>query len=142
MIDKDRIFSGHGYSMKTNIMELMVALIDPSNSIQEKREIWNEWEHNYYNFYDLHEFFEDSLFFKDGVNLLDVFVREKNYKNFYELAISLDMANIDQKAYYMFLILNYGHKFYTQIVKDAFEYDPDTILSIFPDINEVVFVNN
>lgn len=141
MIDKDKIFSGSGYSKTTNIMELMLALVDPSNSLQEKRDIWNEWEHDYYNFSDLREFFHESLF-NDGFNFLDVFVREKNYKNFYELAMSLDMANIDQKAYYLFFILNYGHKFYTQIVKDAFEYDQDTILSIFPDIKEVILANN
>lgn len=138
MVDKSKIFSGCGYNKSANIEQLMLALVDPNNSIGEKKDIWNEWQNNYYNFYDLLYFFQDTLF-NSGFNFLDVFVRSSNYKNFYELAIELDTANIDPQAYLLFFILNYGHKFYTQIVKDAFEYDPDTILAIFPDINEIIF---
>lgn len=140
MIDKSKIFSGSGYSKSTNIEQLMIALVDPANTIEEKKVIWNEWENTYYNFGDLYDFFQDTLF-NDGFNFLDVFVRASNYKNFYELAIDLDQANINTQAYLLFFILNYGHKFYTQIVKDAFEYDSDAILAIFPDINEVIFEN-
>lgn len=138
MVDKSKIFSGCGYNKSANIEQLMLALVDPNNSIGEKKDIWNEWENNYYNFDDLLYFFQDTLF-NSGFNFLDVFVRASNYKNFYELALELDTANIDPQAYLLFFILNYGHKFYTQIVKDAFEYDPDTILAIFPDINEILF---
>lgn len=141
MVDKSKIFSGCGYNKSANIEQLMLALVDPNNSIGEKKDIWNEWQNNYYNFDDLLYFFQDTLF-NSGFNFLDVFVRASNYKNFYELALELDTANIDPQAYLLFFILNYGHKFYTQIVKDAFEYDPDTILTIFPDINEVILENN
>ena len=142
MIEMDKIFTGFGYSRSTNIMELLLALVDPSNPIDEKKNLWDMWQNKYYSKDEVQEFFGDTLFSNDKFNFLDVFVRTDGYKNFYELAFDLDQANLDPQAYYLFFILNYGHKFYTQIVKDAFDYDPDTILAIFPDINEVILENN
>ena len=110
-MDIGKIFTGSS----TNIMELLVALADPANSIEEKRLIWNKWETNY----------------------LDVMLGT-NYKDFYELMMSLDLAAIDPKAYYLFWILGYGHNGYTKLVEDAFEYDPETILAIFPCFKEVI----
>ncbi len=134
MIDESRIFN----DTHTDIMEMLLALVDPSNSIEEKREVWNKWRYSYYNPDDLMGFFSDSLFADGGFDFLNI-VCNNDYKNFYEMAINLDLANFDPKAYYLFWILGYGHKEKTQLVKEAFEYDPETILAIFPDIQEVVF---
>jgi hypothetical protein len=69
--------------------------------------------------------------------------KTKDYNNFYELAMSLDMANLDPRAYYLYWILKYSpnRPVATTLSKEAFEYDPDTILSIFPDVKEIVFQN-
>ena len=136
MIDESRIFNG----THTDIMELLVALVDPQNSIEDKRRVWKVWRDWKYNPDELHEFFSDSLFSDGGFQFLDI-VCSNDYKNFYEMAMSLDLANYDPKAYYLYWILGYGHKEKTQLVKDAFEYDPDTIRSIFPDIEQVVFAD-
>ena len=136
MIDESKIFNG----THTNIMELLMALVDPRNSIEDKRRVWKVWKEWKYNPDELHEFFSDSLFEDGGFQFLDI-VCHTDYKNFYEMAMSLDMANFDPRAYYLYWILGYGHKEKTQLVKEAFEYDPDTIRSIFPDIEQVVFAD-
>ena len=133
VMDIGKIFTGSS----TNIMELLVALADPANSIEEKRLVWNKWKTTYYNLDETIEFFSDTLF-KDGdTNYLDI-ITHTNYKDFYELMMSLDLAAIDPKAYYLFWILGYGHNGYTKLVEDAFEYDPETILAIFPCFKEVI----
>lgn len=134
MIDTNKIFNGDS----TNILELLVALVDPSNSIEDRRRLWDEWQYCHYSPDQLMEFFSDSLFDDGGYRFLDI-VCSNDYRNFYEMAMSLDLANFDPKAYYLYWILGYGHDEKTQLVKDAFDYDPDTILSIFPDIREILF---
>lgn len=137
MIDESKIFNGNN----TNIMELIMALVDKTNSISDKRRVWKVWRDWKYNPDELHEFFSDSLFADGGFRFLDI-VCHNDYKNFYEMASSLDLANFDRRAYYFYWILGYGHKEKTQLVKEALEYDPETILSIFPDINEVILEND
>lgn len=138
MIDMEKIFTVQNTVKSTNVMELLVALVDPNNSIEEKREVWNKWRYSYYNPDDLMAFFSDSLFADGGLDFLHV-VCNNDYKNFYEMACSLDLAGFDPRAYYLFWILGYGHKEKTELAKEAFEYDPETILAIFPDVQEVVF---
>ena len=137
MIDESKIFTGSN----TNIMELLMVLVDQNNSIEDRRRVWKVWRDWKYNPDELNEFFSDSLFADGGFRFLDI-VCHNDYKNFYEMAMSLDLANFDRRDYYFYWILGYGHKEKTQLVKEALEYDPDTILSIFPDINEVIFENN
>ena len=133
MVDINKIFTPNG----TNIYELLVALVDPSIPLVEKRIVWHKWRDTYYNNDELMEFFSDSLFEDGGFRFLDI-VCNNDYKNFYEMAMSLDMANFDPKAYYLYWILGYGHAEKTQLVKDAFDYDPDTILGLIPDFKEIV----
>lgn len=137
MVDIDKIFKVENTVRTTNVMELLLALVDPNNSLSEKRIIWHKWRYDYYNPDELMVFFSDSLFEDGGYRFLDI-VCHNDYKNFYEMAMSLDMANFDPKAYYLYWILGYGHNEKTQLVKDAFDYDPDTILSIIPDFKEIV----
>lgn len=143
MIDYNTIFHGSSMLGSTDITELLMALVSPDNSIDEKRKVWDMWQHSYYNPDDVISFFGDSLFNEtDSTTYLKVICGTEDYHNFYELAMSLDVANIDPRAYYLFWILNYGHKAYTQIVKDALDYDPDTIHTIFPQIEEVLGVEH
>ena len=134
MVDMSSIFNGSS----TDIMALLMVLVDPNIPLTEKKIVWNKWRYQNYNNDELMEFFSDSLFEDGGFRFLDI-VCSNDYRNFYEMAMSLDMANFDPKAYYLYWILGYGHGEKTQLVKDAFDYDPDTILSIFPDIEKVVF---
>ena len=133
MIDESKIFNG----THTNVMELLLALVDPQNSIEDKRRVWKVWRDWKYSPDELHEFFSDSLFADGGFQFLDI-VCNTDHSNFYEMAMSLDLANFDPRAYYLYWILGYGHGEKTQLVKDAFDYDPDTILSIFPYFKEIV----
>ena len=134
MIDKAKIFPEGG----TDIGELLLALVDKSNPIEDRRELWREWCDIHYNLDEVIAFFWDSLFF-EGENYSWVFCNNTEHRNFYELAMSLDMANIDPKAYYLYWILNYTHFPSMQsLVKEALEYDPDMILGIFPDVREIV----
>lgn len=133
MVDINKIFTPNG----TNIYELLVALVDPNVPLVEKRIVWHKWRDIYYNNDELIEFFSDSLFEDGGFRFLDI-VCHNDYRNFYEMAMSLDMANFDPRAYYLYWILGYGHDEKTQLVKDAFDYDPDAILAIFPCFKEVI----
>lgn len=133
MVDINKIFTPNG----TNIYELLLALVDPNVPLVEKRIVWGKWRDTYYNNDELMEFFSDSLFEDGGFRFLDI-VCNNDYKNFYEMAMSLDMANFDPKAYYLYWILGYGHAEKTQLVKDAFDYDPDTILGLIPDFKEII----
>ena len=137
MIDTGRIFTNEGACHGTNIMELLVALVDPTNAIEDKRHIWNLWLDDPYRQDELREFFSDSLFEENGTRYLDI-ICKTDYKNFYEMAMSLDMGGFDPRAYYLYWILSYGRPIETQLLKDAFEYDPDTILSIFPNFKELL----
>ena len=140
MIDKEKIFGG----VTPDVSELLMALLSPVNSIEEKKDIWELWKNKYYSMDALIVFFGDTLFNMDGYNYLSAFCECGKEKNFFELAMSMDMGNIDPNAYYLFWILNYGHDnnnggSFTQIVKDAYEYDPERMLNLFPDIEKVVF---
>lgn len=140
MIDKEKIFGG----VTPDVSELLMALLSPVNSIEEKKDIWELWKDKYYSMDALILFFGDTLFNMDGYNYLSAFCGCGKEKNFFELAMSMDMGNIDPNAYYLFWILNYGHDTnnggsFTQIVKDAYDYDPERMLNLFPDIEKVVF---
>ena len=140
MIDKEKIFGG----VTPDVSELLMALLSPVNSIEEKKDIWELWKDKYYSMDALIVFFGDTLFNMDGYNYLSAFCECGKEKNFFELAMSMDMGNIDPNAYYLFWILNYGHDTnnggsFTQIVKDAYDYDPERMLNLFPDIEKVVF---
>lgn len=140
MIDKEKIFGG----VTPDVSELLMALLSPVNSIEEKKDIWELWKNKYYSMDALIVFFGDTLFNMDGYNYLSAFCECGKEKNFFELAMSMDMGNIDPNAYYLFWILNYGHDTnnggsFTQIVKDAYDYDPERMLNLFPDIEKVVF---
>lgn len=140
MIDKEKIFGG----VTPDVSELLMALLSPVNSIEEKKDIWELWKDKYYSMDALILFFGDTLFNMDGYNYLSAFCECGKEKNFFELAMSMDMGNIDPNAYYLFWILNYGHDTnnggsVTQIVKDAYDYDPERMLNLFPDIEKVVF---
>ena len=133
MVDMSSIFNGSS----TDIMALLMVLVDPNIPLTEKKIVWSKWRYQNYNNDELMEFFSDSLFEDGGFRFLDI-VCSNDYRNFYEMAMSLDMANFDPKAYYLYWILGYGHGEKTQLVKDAFEYDPDTILALIPDFKEIV----
>ena len=140
MIDKEKIFGG----VTPDVSELLMALLSPVNSIEEKKDIWELWKDKYYSMDALILFFGDTLFNMDGYNYLSAFCECGKEKNFFELAMSMDMGNIDPNAYYLFWILNYGHDTnnggsFTQIVKDAYDYDPERMLNLFPDIEKVIF---
>ena len=140
MIDKEKIFGG----VTPDVSELLMALLSPVNSIEEKKDIWGLWKDKYYSMDALILFFGDTLFNMDGYNYLSAFCECGKEKNFFELAMSMDMGNIDPNAYYLFWILNYGHDTnnggsFTQIVKDAYDYDPERMLNLFPDIEKVIF---
>lgn len=137
MVDIGKIFAGSGIAHTTDIMELLMALVDPNNSIEDKRKVFHIWQEYPYRMDELHEFFSDSLF-KDN-EYLNAICATADYKNFYEMAMTLDMAGIDPRAYYLYWILSYGRPTESQLIKDAFDYDPDTILSIFPNIQELLF---
>ena len=140
MIDYDKIFHRNGGDHSTDIEALLMALFDPNNTLAAKRKVWKRWRDEYFSNDALIEFFSDSLFAKDKSNYLDAILKCE-YKNFYELACTLDLAGIDPRAYYVYWILCYGHKFATGYLKEALEYDPDTIKGMFPDIEQVLFVD-
>lgn len=143
MIDTTKIFHIENTVRTTDISELLCALVDPSHTIEERKELWREWQCYYYNCDDLMTFFDGVLFNReDGVDYSEVMCKTQEYKNFYELAMSLDMANLDPRAYYLYWIMKYNKNqrpTATNLAREAFEYDPETILSIFPDVKEIVF---
>lgn len=135
MIDYNKIFDQNTHN--TNVGELLLVLFDRNNTIADKRKVWKRWRDEYFSNDVLIEFFSDTLFAPDRTNYLDAFL-QGDYKNFYELACSLDLSGIDPKAYYIYWILCYGHKYETSHLKEALEYDPDTIKGMFPDIEQVI----
>jgi hypothetical protein len=138
MVDVTKIFNRNTGS--TNIGELLLTLFDRNNTLADKRKVWRRWRDEFFSNDALIEFFSDSLFAKDSPNYLDAVLRG-NYKNFYELACTLDLSGIDPKAYYIYWILCYGHKYTTDLLNEALEYDPETIKGMFPDIEKVLFVD-
>ena len=138
MIDYNRIFDRNAHT--TNVEELLLTLFDRNNTTSDKRKVWKRWRDEYFSNDALIEFFSDSLFAQDKSNYFDAILKCE-YKNFYELACTLDCSGIDPKAYYIYWILCYGHKFETGYLKEALEYDPDTIKGMFPDIEQVLFVD-
>ena len=123
-----------------DIEEYLLKLADPSISVEEKKSLFNEWRISWYTPDAVHEFFSDSLFSSDNTNYFDVMLHTDDYRDFYEMVLSLDLANIDPRAYYIYWVLSYGNDcLSTKFLKEAMEYDPDTILSIFPDLQEVLF---
>ena len=140
MIDKEKIFGG----VTPDVSELLMALLSPVNSIEEKKDIWVLWKDKYYSMDALILFFGDTLFNMNGYNYLSAFCECGKEKNFFELAMRMDMGDGGPNAYYLFWILKYGHDTnnggsFTQIVKDAYDYDPERMLNLFPDIEKVVF---
>lgn len=122
------------------IEELLMTLADPNASLLEKQEKFHDWTLFYYSGDAVHEFFSDSLFRDNGeTNYLDVMLGT-NYKDFYEMVMSLDLANMDPKAYYIYWILTSGHdELSAKFLKEALDFDGDTIRGIFPDIEKVLF---
>ena len=137
MIDYNKIFDQNTHN--TNVGELLLVLFDRNNTLADKRKVWKRWRDEYFSNDVLIEFFSDTLFAPDRTNYLDAFL-QVDYKNFYELAFSLDLSGIDRKVYYIYWILCYGHKYHTDLLKEALEYDPETIKGMFPDIEQVIFV--
>ena len=135
MIDYNKIFDRNAHT--TDVGELLLVLFDRNNTLADKRKVWKRWRYEYFSNDALIEFFSDSLFAEDKSNYLDAILKCE-YKNFYELACTLDLAGIDPKAYYIYWILCYGHKYTTDYLKEALEYDPDTIKAMFPDIEQVI----
>lgn len=135
MIDYNKIFDKNTHT--TDVGELLLVLFDRNNTLADKRKVWKRWRDEYFSDDVLIEFFSDTLFAPDRTNYLDAFL-QGDYKNFYELACSLDLSGIDPKAYYIYWILCYGHKHHTDLLKEALEYDPDTIKGMFPDIEQVI----
>ena len=142
MIDTSKIFHIENTARTTDISELLCALVDPSHTIEERKELWREWQCHYYNCDDLMNFFDGALFNReDGVDYSEVMCKTQEYKNFYELAMSLDMANLDPRAYYLYWIMKYDkarRPVASNLVNEALNYDPDTIKGMFPDIEQVI----
>ena len=137
MVDYDKIFDRNAHT--TDVGELLLVLFDPNNTLADKRKVWRRWRDEYFSNDALLDFFSDSLFPTDGsTGYLDVMLHASDYKNFYEMACSLDLLGIDPKAYYSYWILCYGHKYETGYLKEALEYDPETIKGMFPDIEQVI----
>ena len=137
MVDYDKIFDRNAHT--TDVGELLMVLFNPNNTLADKRKVWKRWHDEYFSNDALMEFFSDSLFPQDGSSgYLDA-ILNSDYKNFYELACTLDLYGIDPKAYYVYWILCYGHKYDSDYLKEALEYDPDTIKGMFPDIEQVLF---
>ena len=138
MVDYNKIFDRNAHT--TDVGELLLVLFDPNNTLADKRKVWRRWRDEYFSNDALLDFFSDSLFPTDGSpGYLDVMLHASDYKNFYEMACSLDLLGIDPKAYYIYWILCYGHKYASDYLKEALEYDPETITGMFPDIREVIF---
>ena len=135
MIDYNKIFDRNAHT--TDVGELLLVLFDRNNTLADKRKVWRKWRDEYFSNDALIEFFSDSLFADDKSNYLDA-IFKCEYKNFYELACTLDCAGIDPKAYYIYWILCYGHTYTTELLKEALEYDPETIKGMFPDIEQVI----
>lgn len=132
-VNKTIFVSNLDGSVTTDLMEMLVTLSSREVSIDDKKRVFDLWKRRYYNLDELCEFFRGTLF-GDGCKYLDVFLETKEYMNFYEMAMSLDLANVDSRAYYTFWILNYGRDYYTQLVNDAYDYDSETFETMFPGI--------
>ena len=120
------------------VSKLLDKMIDPSLSITKKREIWHMWQQFFYSGDAVQEFLGDALFSADAPNYLQAML-SSDYRNFYELVMTLDLYNIDPRAYYLFWILTYGNSPLSETyLKEAMEYDPETVISVFPCVREVV----
>jgi hypothetical protein len=118
--------------------KLLDKMIDPKLPIAKKREIWHMWQQFFYSGDAVQEFLGDALFSADAPNYLQAML-SSDYKNFYELVMTLDLYNIDPRAYYLYWILTYGNSPLSEsYLKEAMEYDPDTVISVFPCVREVV----
>ena len=62
MIDTSKIFYNAGSARNTDISELLGALVDPNYSIEERKELWRQWQCHYYNCDDIMDFFDGVLF--------------------------------------------------------------------------------
>lgn len=122
------------------IEELLMMLANPNIPLATKQKKFHDWKLFFYSPDAVHEFFSDSLFRNNGeTNYLDIMLGT-NYKDFYEMVMSLDLANMDPKAYYIYWILTYGNdKLSAKFIKEALDFDGDTIRGIFPDIEKVLF---
>ena len=88
------------------IEELLMMLANPNIPLATKQKKFHDWKLFFYSPDAVHEFFSDSLFRNNGeTNYLDIMLGT-NYKDFYEMVMSLDLANMDPKAYYIYWIIN------------------------------------
>lgn len=140
-MDTTTIFKNDGLHKKdTDIGELLLAIASPAIHLSDKKTIWDCWCHHYFDESAVKEFLAATPLFADnGEAYLNAMLSAANHKDFYEMAMSLDLAGIDPKLYYIYWILMSPRSTEKGLLKEAIEYDPDTILSIFPDIEKVVF---
>ncbi len=123
-----------------DISKFLCTLFSPDISLGTKKFLWSLWKDKYYSFDDIREFFSDTLFKEDGnMTYFDAILQADDYSNFYQLALTLDMAHFDPQVYYIYWILTFDSQTNRKVLEDAIEYDPDTILGLFPDIKEVLF---
>ena len=122
------------------IERFLMKIVDPSAPINARRRLFHDWRLFFYSEDAIHDFFSDTLFKQDGsTNYLDVMLRT-DYTDFYQMAMALDLANMDPRAYYTYWILTYGNSDLSKkYLKEALEFDGDTIRGIFPDIEKVLF---
>lgn len=138
-MDTSNIFRNDGLH-KTDLGELLLALASPAVSLSEKREIWDCWRSRYFDESAVKEFLSETpLFADDGEAYLNAMLQADDHRNFYEMAMSLDLANIDPKLYYIYWILMSPRGTEKGLLKEAIEYDPETIKGLFPDIEQILF---
>ena len=140
-MDTTTIFKNDGmYKKDTDIGELLLAIASPAIPLSDKKAIWDCWCRHYFDESAVKQFLACTPLFADnGEAYLNAMLSAANHKDFYEMAMSLDLAGIDPKLYYIYWILMSPRSTERGLLKEAIEYDPDTILSIFPDIEKVVF---
>ena len=143
-MDTSNIFKNDGlYKKDIDLAELLLALASPTIPLSEKREIWDCWCYHYFDESAVKEFLADTPLFSDnGEAYLNAMLQAADHKNFYEMAMSLDLAGLDPKLYYIYWILMSPRSTEKGLLKEAIEYDPETILAICPYVKEVIFGEN
>lgn len=138
-MDTTTIFKNDGlYKKDTDIGELLLALASPAIPLSDKKAIWDCWRHHFDDS-AVKEFLADTPLFADnGEAYLNAMLSAANHKDFYEMAMSLDLAGIDPRLYYIYWILMSPRSTERGLLREAIEYDPETILSICPYVREVI----
>ena len=139
-MDTTTIFKNDGlYKKDTDIGELLLALASPAISLSDKKAIWECWRCHYFDESAVKEFLADTPLFADnGEAYLNAMLSAANHKDFYEMAMSLDLAGIDPRLYYIYWILMSPRGTERGLLKEAIEYDPETIYTICPYVREVI----